>query len=35
VDTGGLPHEVKEHTSDNLIKQAAETQQHLGDHLGL
>lgn len=35
VDTGGAPHEVKEHTAENLIKQAAETQQHLGPYLDL
>lgn len=35
VDTGGAPHEVKEHTAANLVKQAAETQQHLGPYLDL
>lgn len=35
VDTGGQPHEVKEHTASNLRKQAAETQGHLGAHLNM
>ncbi|GIL69477.1 hypothetical protein Vretimale_13588 [Volvox reticuliferus] len=35
VDTGGKPHEVKEHTAANLRKQAAETSSHLGAHLAL
>ncbi|KAG2454418.1 hypothetical protein HYH02_001438 [Chlamydomonas schloesseri] len=35
IDTGGAPHEVKEHTAPNLIKQAAETQGFLGGKLRL
>ncbi|KAG2431842.1 hypothetical protein HXX76_009335 [Chlamydomonas incerta] len=35
VDTGGAPHEVKEHTAPNLIKQAGETQGLLGGKLRL
>ncbi|PNH10350.1 putative oxidoreductase YdjG [Tetrabaena socialis] len=35
VDTGGQPHEVKEHTAANLAKQADETQGNLGPHLRL
>ncbi|KAG2487670.1 hypothetical protein HYH03_013671 [Edaphochlamys debaryana] len=35
VDTGGKPHEVKEHTAPNLRKQAGETQALLGPHLRL
>ncbi|GIL48692.1 hypothetical protein Vafri_5170 [Volvox africanus] len=35
VDTGGQPHEVKEHTAANLRKQVAETSSHLGAHVTL
>lgn len=35
MDTGGAPHEVKEHTAANLRRQAAETDQHLGPFLDL
>ena len=35
VDTGGQPHEVKEHTAANLRKQTAETRGFLGPHLRL
>ncbi|KAG1676053.1 hypothetical protein FOA52_014918 [Chlamydomonas sp. UWO 241] len=35
VDTGGAPHEVKEHTVPNLVKQTKETQALLGSHLHL
>ena len=35
VDTGGLPHEVKEHTAANLRKQAEESRALLGSHLHL
>lgn len=35
VDTGGTPHEVKEHTAAQLGRQAAETAEHLGPWLRL
>ncbi|GLC46089.1 hypothetical protein PLESTM_001824100 [Pleodorina starrii] len=35
IDTGGQPHEVKEHSAANLRKQAGETAAHLGPHLAL
>jgi len=35
VDTGGEPHEVKEHTAENLAKQSAESAELLGGHLDL
>ncbi|KXZ54084.1 hypothetical protein GPECTOR_5g19 [Gonium pectorale] len=35
IDTGGSPHEVKEHTAPNLRKQSGETAANLGPHLRL
>lgn len=35
VDTGGEPHEVKEHSLANLQKQTVESQEFLGRHLNL
>jgi hypothetical protein len=35
TDTGGAPHEVKEHTASRLAAQQAETAGLLGRHLGL
>lgn len=35
IDTGGKPHEVKDHSVANLIKQTAESESLLGGHLGL
>jgi len=35
VDTGGKPHEVKEHTFNNLVKQIGETEGHLGKFVDL
>eukprot|EP00195_Chlamydomonas_chlamydogama_P013291 CAMPEP_0202916344 /NCGR_PEP_ID=MMETSP1392-20130828/68350_1 /ASSEMBLY_ACC=CAM_ASM_000868 /TAXON_ID=225041 /ORGANISM="Chlamydomonas chlamydogama, Strain SAG 11-48b" /LENGTH=265 /DNA_ID=CAMNT_0049608743 /DNA_START=41 /DNA_END=834 /DNA_ORIENTATION=+ len=35
VDTGGTPHEVKEHTAPNLQRQSAESAALLGSHLHL
>eukprot|EP00798_Chlamydomonas_sp_ICE-L_P022700 gene22700-29856_t len=35
VDTGGEPHEVKEHTKPNLVKQTGETDEYLGGQLNL
>lgn len=35
VDTGGSPHEVKEHTASRLATQQAESSALLGGHLRL
>lgn len=35
TDTGGLPHEVKEHTRSHLASQSQESRQLLGSYLGL
>mmetsp|Transcript_12238 Transcript_12238/g.24149 ORF Transcript_12238/g.24149 Transcript_12238/m.24149 type:complete len:405 (-) Transcript_12238:31-1245(-) len=35
TDTGGEPHEVKEHSRENLVKQSKETQEMLGKYMNL
>lgn len=35
TDTGGAPHEVKEHTREHLASQSLESQRLLGSYLGL
>ncbi len=35
VDTGGAPHEVKDHTLPNLQRQSAESETLLGSHMNL